>query len=209
MYMLYIDHVLFPVAPGRIETQAENDNRVIKLIDGSEVNLIGTVGLKKISFDLLLPEREYPFAMYESGFKEAEYYVELIDKIFKENKSVELDIYRTNQSLDKTYLTSMTVLPCHVSFIEDADNGSDIIARLEFREYRKVETRIAEEKKRTYTRIDTYTVPDTYTVKKNDSLWRISKLIFEDGTKYTYLAEINGIKKPYVIYPGQVIKLRE
>lgn len=48
---------------------------------------------------------------------------------------------------------------------------------------------------------------DTYTVKRGDSLWKIAKEQLGSGTKYQYLANINGIKEPYYIYAGQVLKL--
>ena len=46
----------------------------------------------------------------------------------------------------------------------------------------------------------------TYTVKKGDSLWRIAKECLGNGSKYTEIASLNGIKGNY-IYAGQVLKL--
>lgn len=47
---------------------------------------------------------------------------------------------------------------------------------------------------------------DYYIVKKYDTLWSIAK---EYGTTVNALAELNGIKNPALIYPGQIIKLKE
>lgn len=47
----------------------------------------------------------------------------------------------------------------------------------------------------------------TYTVKKGDTLWGIAKEYLGSGTKYQYLADINNIPNPNLIYVGQVIKL--
>ena len=47
----------------------------------------------------------------------------------------------------------------------------------------------------------------TYTVKKGDSLWKISKTMLNDGSKYKALAEKNGITDPNKIYHGQVLRL--
>jgi len=46
-----------------------------------------------------------------------------------------------------------------------------------------------------------------YTVQSGDSLWGIAESQLGDGSKFEYLASINGIGKPYVIEPGQTLKL--
>lgn len=210
MYMLYIDHVLFPVAPEKIVTESETGNKEVCLIDGSFITALGGQGLKKISFEIMLPMSEYPFALYENGFKDAGYFTDELYRIARENVPVWFDVYRTFPNMNKTYLTNMLVVPEKVKIIEDANNGMDMVAEVTLREYRSVETKLATEKVNDYTsRVDTLTVPETYTVKSGDSLWLIAKKFLDDGEKYTYLAEINGIKKPYTIYTGQVIKLGE
>lgn len=47
----------------------------------------------------------------------------------------------------------------------------------------------------------------TYTVKYGDTLWDIAQKYLGDPYKYTYLAQINNIPNPSLIYVGQVIKL--
>ncbi len=45
----------------------------------------------------------------------------------------------------------------------------------------------------------------TYVVQKGDSLWKIAKRVYDDGTKYTVIFEANRdkIKDPNAIYIGQ------
>jgi nucleoid-associated protein YgaU len=47
----------------------------------------------------------------------------------------------------------------------------------------------------------------TATVTRGDSLWRISRLRFGKGTRYTIIYEANAsqIRNPNRIYPGQVL----
>ncbi len=48
----------------------------------------------------------------------------------------------------------------------------------------------------------------TYTVVKGDCLWGIARRFLGDGTRWTQLADKNGISKTNpIIYPGQVINL--
>lgn len=203
--------MLFPVAPERIVTETKNKNTVYSLIDGSFVLAPGGKELRKISFDLLLPMSEYPFAMYQSGFVHGGWFVDELNRIAAENKPVWFDVYRSFPDMKKTYLTNMLVVPEEITIVEDAKNGMDMVAKVVLREYRSVETLFAAEKvKNDYTqRENNLEAAYTYVVKSGDSLWLIAKKMLGDGAKYSYLARINGIKPPYVIYTGQVIKLRE
>jgi len=45
-----------------------------------------------------------------------------------------------------------------------------------------------------------------YKVRKSDTLYAIS---FKFGLDFQYLANINGIKSPFTIYPGQILKLKK
>lgn len=210
MYMLYIDDVLFPVAPGKIVTETEIDNNMYPLVDGSWVGKSGGRKLKKISFELLLPMREYPFAYYEGKYCDAEYYIEHLNRIAEKSEAVDFDLYRSYKGSDGVYLTSMKVMLEKINVVEDAKNLPDIVVSVVLREARNVETRVTAEKSNIKAeRQDNFSMPETYTVKKGDSLWLISKLLYGDGAKYEYLARLNGIKKPYTIYTGQVLKLRE
>lgn len=47
----------------------------------------------------------------------------------------------------------------------------------------------------------------TYTVVKGDALWNIAKKFYGDGSKYTIIANANGISNPNLIYPGQVLTI--
>jgi nucleoid-associated protein YgaU len=49
----------------------------------------------------------------------------------------------------------------------------------------------------------------TYEVQKGDSLWKIAKHAYGDGTKWKLIAEANAdiIPNPDLIKPGQVLKI--
>lgn len=59
--------------------------------------------------------------------------------------------------------------------------------------------------RRTAQRIENKKNKDQYQVKKGDSLYAIG---FKFDLDYKFLAQINGIAKPYRIYPGQTLKLK-
>ena len=51
--------------------------------------------------------------------------------------------------------------------------------------------------------------PRTYTVAKGDSLSKIAKKLYGDGSKWKVIFEANRdtIKNPDLIHPGQVLKI--
>lgn len=95
MYHLYINNVLMPVTPGKITTKIKNRNKTVELACGGEINILKAPGLTEISFDLLLPSVEYPFAQYENGFKSPDYYLQLIESLKTGRKAFDFLIIRS------------------------------------------------------------------------------------------------------------------
>ena len=58
----------------------------------------------------------------------------------------------------------------------------------------------------TPTSSNTATSYTTYTVKKGDSLWKISKKLLGNGTKYTQIQKANGLSSA-LIRVGQKLKI--
>lgn len=56
-------------------------------------------------------------------------------------------------------------------------------------------------------RVDNRTTESSYTVASGDCLYNIAKAKLGDGSKWTEIAELNGIKSPYTIYANQTLKL--
>lgn len=50
-------------------------------------------------------------------------------------------------------------------------------------------------------------VPVTHKVAKGEGLWQIAAKELGSGEKWGELADANGIKKPYILYVGQEIKI--
>ncbi len=53
--------------------------------------------------------------------------------------------------------------------------------------------------------IKTVAAPERYTVRRGDTLYSIA---WRYGLDFRALAQLNGIARPYTIFPGQVLKLR-
>lgn len=221
-YSFFLDGVQFPVAPSSMETQINNNNKTITLINESEVNILKKPGLTDISFELLLPNSKYPFAVYPDGFHPATYYLEKLESLKLSNKPFQFIVSRMKPNGDLLFDTNMKVSLEDYPIKEDAENGFDIVVSLNLKQFREYGTKVLEVKKpktavssakpvvkATKPRASRKVPPKSHKVDRGDTLWAICKKYYGKVTKAMTdeLAAKNGIKNPNLIYPGQVIKL--
>jgi len=197
MYKIYLNKILFPIAPSEIKQSVGNKNSTITLINEGEVNLLKSAGLKTVKFKLLLPSLIYPFAKYKDGFKPAMYYVNLLEKWKREKTVFVLALNRSTyggtQSNENLRL-KVTLEELHVT--ESTANGIDMEADLTLKEYRTFATKAFKVSKTTTTnsqgdKSNKTTVQETktrdasgkdkaksYTIKSGDTLPSISQTQF-------------------------------
>lgn len=61
-YGFYFNGSEIPITPGSVKFNYEGNNKTYTLIDDGEINVLKLPGLQEITFDILLPTHEYPFA---------------------------------------------------------------------------------------------------------------------------------------------------
>lgn len=140
MYEIYIDKILLPITPEKIEFKNKNMNKTYELVNGSEFNILKEEGLKTISFECLLPSVIYPFSMYKNGFKNPEEYINELIELKERKKSFKLKIIR-----EEPYDTNLEVSLEEFSILEDASEGRDIILKLSFKEFKPLEVQTINE----------------------------------------------------------------
>ena len=222
-YKFYIDKVLLPVPPSKMTTKISNKNKTVTLINDGEVSILKSQGLTEISFDLLLPNVEYPFADYKNGkFKEAKYFLDKFEKLKSNKTAFQFIVSRELPKGKDLFSTNITVSLEDYSIIEDAKEGFDVTASIKLKQYKLFSTKVVQlqttiaassssgvifipAKEETPPKVNTSTIPP-YTVKSGDCLWNICKRYLGDGSKYWSIAELNNIKNPHLIYAGQVIR---
>lgn len=221
MYSMFLDGVQMPVTPSKIETKINNKNETVTLIDEGEINLLKRAGLTEITFQVLLPNVEYPFANYPNGFQPAALYLDAFEKMKIGQKPFRFIVNRTKPNGGLLFDTNMLVSLEDYRIIEDAEEGFDVLVEVNLKQYRTWGTKRIVQAAPTATNAQNAAVkvetprpsnnarPESHTVVKNDTLWAICKKYYGKATlaMTNKLATANNIKNPNLIYPGQVIKL--
>lgn len=218
MYLCYIDGILMPVAPSKINTKIKNKNRTITLINEGEANILKSAGLQEISFNMMIPAYKYPFALYLGGiFLPISYYLEILDRLKNSKKPFQLIIIREGVLGALGFDTNLKVSLEDYQILEDAGNGRDITVSIKLKQYQektKTVVRVATavgggtvkyilEKVRDSSKL----IEKTYKVKEGDTLYTIAKKQLGNGEKYRDLITLNKLGNSSDIEVGQVIRL--
>lgn len=216
-YNFYIDGVLLPIAPEKLQIKVNNANKKITLINEGEINILKSPSLSDVEFEVLLPNQNYPFADYVDGYQPASYYMQKLKELKKEKKSFQFIVTRTFPNGKMLFDTNMTVSLEDYTIKEDAKKyGTDQVVSIKLKEYKEYETLVIKvdkkkkkAKKKKTRKKDGSPKTKTYTVVKGDCLWNIAKKFYGDGSKWTkiYNANKSKIKNPNLIYPGQKLTI--
>lgn len=218
MYYFYLDKILLPVPPEKLELKIKNQNKTMNLINNNEINIIKAPGLTEVSFDILLPNFKYPFAIYKSNYQPAKYFLEEIEKLKTNMKPFQFIVSRRLPNKNVIYDTNMKVTLEEYTITEEAKEGFDVKVKIKLKQYMDYSTKTmkieVKQNKNVAVKTNSNTRPattapsvKTYTVQKGDCLWNIAKKYYGNGSQYMriYEANRNKIKKPSLIYPGQVL----
>ena len=136
-YKLYLDGVLFPVAPSKVTVKINNQNETVTLINEGEANILKAAGLSDVEFDLLLPNTEYPFALYPETFRNARFYLDKLEELKLQKKSFQYIMTRAFPNNKKLFHTNMTVSLEDYSIVDDAGEGFDTTVKIKLKQYRE------------------------------------------------------------------------
>lgn len=219
-YRLYLDGVLFPVTPSKITVKINGKNERVTLINEGEASILKSPGLTDVEFELLLPQGEYPFAVYPDGYRSAQFYMEKLEALMLSKQPFQYIVTRTDLLNRKLFDTNMKVSLEDYSIIEDAGEGFDLTVKVKLKQYREFTTKICTidislpkpSGAVQTSRAVSANAPSggSYTVVKGDSLWKIAKQRYGDGSRWTEIYNANKSVvggNPNLIYPGQVLTI--
>ena len=216
-YDFYMGKVLLPVAPTKLQLKINGNNKTVTLINEGEVNVLKTVGLTDIDFEIMLPHAQDSFARYKDGFKPIEYYLNAFDKM-KQNKEIfQFIVSRQFPNGKSLYGTNIKVSLEDYTIKEDFDIGLDTIVTIRLKQYRDYGTKVYGTSSGKITsvsksRAKSENAPSkkTYTVKSGDSLWKIAASFLGDGSKWNKIYEANKTViggNPNLLQPGQILTI--
>lgn len=220
-YLFYLDKIQLPVTPGKVVIESKNQNKTMQLINSGEINVLRQPGLRSVAFDMLLPNKKYPFAQYEGGFQRAGVYLEKLEALKKSQAPFQFIITRSMPRGGTLNSTNIRVSLEELKITEDAEDGLDVLVSVSLREYKDYGTKrystadgqgqgqVISERSQDASQTPAPKAATSYTVGKGDSLWNIAKLTYGDGSQYQRILEANKdkIKNPALIYPGQTLIL--
>ncbi|NLI90201.1 MAG: hydrolase [Epulopiscium sp.] len=143
-YYFYFDKLLLPVAPPKMQLSIRNKNETVTLINEGEVNLLKTPGLTDISFEVLIPSVEYPFALYKSSFMRPSVYLDEFERLKVTKKAFQFIVTRTLPDGALLFDTNMKVSLEDYKIDEDAKNGFDLKVNINLKQYEDYGTKVIE-----------------------------------------------------------------
>lgn len=225
-YYFYLDKVLLPVAPGELTMTINNQNKTMNMINEGEINLLKSAGLTDISLEVLLPQVNYPFAYYKSGFQRAAHFLNKFESLKVKKEPFQFIVTRTLPNGKLLFDTNMKVSMEDYEIKENNEEGFDVIVSINLKQYKDFGTKKAKIKLNAAKAKPKVTVSKNrstesspkpkktsknYTVKKGDCLWNICKKFYGKGNwtlvNKVVAANKGKIKNPNLIYPGQVFTI--
>lgn len=218
-YEIYIDDMLLPLPPEKIPIKYSSQNKTVNLINGEEINLLKPAGLAEISIDIIIPQMDYPCAVWDGSFDDAEAFIERLAELKKGKTPFELIVVREGAGGGSFFDTSLDVTLEEYKVSDDVSEGLDVLISLTLKEYRHYGTHImefilldkenAEAAKSGEDRQGEPPQAKTYTVIKGDCLWSISKKQLGNGSRWQEIYNLNRdkVKNPNLIYPGQILTM--
>lgn len=140
-YDFYLDKCLLPIAPDKLQIKINNANKTLILINEGEINFLKTAKLTDIEFECRIPQMQYPFAVYKSGFKGAAYFLDYFEKLKTEKEPFQFIVSRTLPNGKVLFSTNIKVSMEDYKITEQAKDGFDLTVKIKLKQYRDYETK--------------------------------------------------------------------
>lgn len=192
------DVLTFPITPGELSITVGNNNEVVTLINGGDVNILKSPALTEVEFEARFPMRNYPYSRTPSDFQS---YFDVFKTLKEEKKSFRFIVSRTTLRGKRTWDTNLLVSLEDMEINEDADEGDDVLITFTLKQYKSYGVKTLKSSdgssdsttstSETSRSTEGKSTDDSYTVKSGDCLWNISKKSYGDATKWKKIYNAN------------------
>ena len=190
------------------------------LINGEEINLIRPSGLAEITIDVVIPQMNYPSAVWDGSIVDAEDFLDHLHDLKESGESFEFIVIRDGPGRNDFFDTNIDVTLEDYKISDDVKEGLDLVVSLTMQEYKSYGTKIMN-----FVIVEDQPVPaaeepeperegsppaaETYTVQKGDCLWNIAKKKLGNGSRWQEIYNLNRdkISNPNLIQPGWVLTM--
>lgn len=219
-YEVYIDDMLLPLPPQKIPIKYPGQNKSTTLINGEEINLIRPPGLAEITIDVVIPQMNYPSAVWDGSIDDAEDFLDHLRDLKESGDPFEFIVIRDGPGRNDFFDTNIDVTLEDYKVSDDVKEGLDLVVSLTMKEYKSYGTKIMN-----FVIVEDQPVPaaeepeperegsppaaETYTVQKGDCLWNIAKKKLGNGSRWQEIYNLNRdkISNPNLIQPGWVLTM--
>lgn len=216
-YTMYMNGVLMPVTPSKVNVKINGQNETATLINGEEINILKAAGLSDISFELLLPAQSYPFC--NGIVLPISTYLAQFEQLKTSKQAFQWILIRTKPR-GIGHISNMSVSLEDYELVDNAEDGFDTRVKINLKQYRPYGTKTAtvttaEDGSQVATvqsaARSTASAPSLseYTTKAGDTLYNIAKLATGDGANYTSLLDANSavVSNPTDIAAGVTLTM--
>lgn len=192
-YHFYFDGLEAPITPGSVKFSTSGNNKTYTLIDEGEINVLKLPSLQEITFDLLLPTQEYPFA--NTSDLDPSAWIDLLKGYMESRQPFQFVITRTTDTGGTFYGTSLRCSVQDFSPEEDADSyGVDTKVSVTLKEYKDYGTKtVVLQKKREQDKAPE--TPATVDADKADNPVATSKKYTNTSGNASTISKSNGYGK--------------
>lgn len=219
-YEVYIDDMLLPLPPQKIPIKYPGQNKSTTLINGEEINLIRPPGLAEITIDVVIPQMNYPSAVWDGSIDDAEDFLDHLHDLKESGDPFEFIVIRDGPGRNDFFDTNIDVTLEDYKVSDDVKEGLDLVVSLTMKEYKSYGTKIMN-----FVIVEDQPVPaaeepeperqaevptaKTYTVQKGDCLTLITKRQLGNGNRWREIYDLNRdkISNPNMIQIGWVLTL--
>ena len=194
-YDFYLNNLKLPFAPPSLEIKVGNRNETVTLINQGEINILKSPALTEVSFEMRLPQQQYPFA---GTLNSVQTYTDRL-KEWKTNKTpIQFIVVRTRGNGEVLFDTNLTMSVEEWTMNEDSNEGFDVLIDVTLKQYKEYGVRtvaVSQSVKTTTARNSSTKVAKTsgtsYTIVPGDNLWKISKRFYGDGSQWRKIYNAN------------------